>query len=168
MRIYTYRHRRTFTRAHKHVHAHTHIYTHTHTHTYIHICRHTQHAHTLTRTQTHVHAHTHPYQSSAPTYVQKSLNSAMASQLVRAVTSPSGDLKHEMANFIIEACHMPGTVVGCHSHSLGFCLARGCATTLCTQTYHQLLQHFGTSITNAYSIHFVKSSGLNAKAKLLK
>jgi len=26
-------------------------------------------------------------------------------------------------------------------------------------------QHFGTSITNAYSTHFVKSSGLNAKAK---
>ena len=26
-------------------------------------------------------------------------------------------------------------------------------------------QHFATSITNAYSTHFVKSSGLNAKAK---
>jgi len=26
-------------------------------------------------------------------------------------------------------------------------------------------QHFGTSITNAYSTHFVKSSGLDAKAK---
>ena len=39
----------------------------------------------------------------------------------------------------------------------------GCTTPL--QTYHQLLQHFGTSISNAYSTHFVKSSDLNAKAK---
>jgi hypothetical protein len=36
---------------------------------------------------------------------------------------------------------------------------------LFVQTYHRLLSAFGTSITNAYSTHFVKSSGLNAKAK---
>jgi hypothetical protein len=29
------------------------------------------------------------------------------------------------AKFIIEACHMPGTVVGCHSLCLGTCLTRG-------------------------------------------
>ena len=68
-------------------------------------------------------------------------------------------------SFIIEACHMPGTVVGCHILCLGSCLARGFALQLFVQTYHRLLQHFDTSITNAYSTHFVKSSGLNAKAK---
>ena len=36
---------------------------------------------------------------------------------------------------------------------------------LFVQTYYRLLQHFGTSITNANSTHSVKSSGLNAKAK---
>ena len=36
---------------------------------------------------------------------------------------------------------------------------------LFVQTYHRLLSAFGTSITNAYSTNFVKSSGLNAKAK---
>ena len=36
---------------------------------------------------------------------------------------------------------------------------------LFVQTYHQLLSAFGTSMTNAYSTHFVKSFGLNAKAK---
>ena len=68
-------------------------------------------------------------------------------------------------HFIIEACDMPGTVVGCHLLCLGSCLARGVVLQLFEQTYHRLLQHFGTSITNAYSTHFVKSSGLNAKAK---
>ena len=37
---------------------------------------------------------------------------------------------------------------------------------LFVQTYHRLLSAFGTSITNAYSTHFVKSSGLNAKQSL--
>jgi hypothetical protein len=35
---------------------------------------------------------------------------------------------------------------------------------LFVQTYHRLLQHFGTSKTSAYPTHFVKSSGLNTKA----
>ena len=115
-------------------------------------------------------------------------------------------------SFILEACHMPGIVVGCHLLCLGSCLARGVVLQLFVQTYHRLLsaflhfynqslfnsfrqviwleceskfslefchscynslyrptigyfQHVGTSITNAYSTHFVKSSGLNAKAK---
>jgi hypothetical protein len=67
--------------------------------------------------------------------------------------------------FIIEACHMPGTVVGCQLLCLGSCLARRVVLQLFVQTYHRLLQHFDTSITNAYLTHFVKSSGLNAKAK---
>jgi hypothetical protein len=45
------------------------------------------------------------------------------------------------------------------------CLARGVLLQLFVQTYHRLLSAFGTSITNAYSTHFVKSSGLNAIAK---
>jgi hypothetical protein len=53
----------------------------------------------------------------------------------------------------------------CHLLCLGSCLARGFVLQLFIQTYHRLLQHFGTSITNAYSTHFVKPSGLNAKAK---
>jgi hypothetical protein len=60
---------------------------------------------------------------------------------------------------------MPGTVVGCHLLCLGSCLARGVVLQLFVQTYHRLLSAFGNSITNAYSTHFVKSSGLNAKAK---
>jgi hypothetical protein len=60
---------------------------------------------------------------------------------------------------------MPGTVVGCHLLCLGSCLARGVVLQLFVQTYHRLLQQFDTSITNAYSTHFVKSSGLNANAK---
>jgi hypothetical protein len=46
------------------------------------------------------------------------------------------------------------------------CLARWVVLQLFVQTYHRLLSAFGTSITNAYSTHFVKSSGLNAKAKI--
>ena len=38
---------------------------------------------------------------------------------------------------------------------------------LFVQTYHRLLSAFGTSINNTYSTHFVKSFGLNAKAKFL-
>jgi hypothetical protein len=60
---------------------------------------------------------------------------------------------------------MPCTVVGCHLLCLGSCLARGVVLQLFVQTYHRLLSAIGTSITNAYSTHFVKSSGLNAKAK---
>jgi len=60
---------------------------------------------------------------------------------------------------------MPGTVVGCHLVCLGSVLARGVVLQLFVQTYHRLLSAFGTSITNAYLTHFVKSSGLNAKAK---
>jgi len=66
---------------------------------------------------------------------------------------------------IIEACHMPCTVVGCQLLCSGLCLARGVLLQLFVQTYHRLLSAFGTSIINAYSTHFVKSSGLNAKAK---
>jgi len=62
---------------------------------------------------------------------------------------------------------MPGTVVGCHLLCSGFSLARGVVLQLFVQTYHRLLSAFGTSITNAYSAHFVKSSSLNAKAKFL-
>ena len=47
----------------------------------------------------------------------------------------------------------------------GSCLAKGVVLQLFVQTYHRLLSAFGTSITNAYSTHFFKSSGLNAKAK---
>ena len=67
-------------------------------------------------------------------------------------------------SFIIEACLMPGIVVGCHLLCLGSCLARGVVLQLFVQTYHRLLPTFGTSITNAYLTHFVKLSGLNAKA----
>ena len=58
-------------------------------------------------------------------------------------------------SFIIEACHMPGTVVGCHLLCLGPSKG-GCATTLCTD--------LPSATFAACSIHFVKSSGLNAKA----
>jgi len=40
---------------------------------------------------------------------------------------------------IIEACHMPGTVVGCHLLCLDSCLARGVVLLLFVQTYHWLL-----------------------------
>jgi len=50
-------------------------------------------------------------------------------------------------------------------HCSGLCLARGVVLQLVVQTYHRLLSAFGTFITNAYSTHFVKSSGLNANAK---
>ena len=46
--------------------------------------------------------------------------------------------------FIIEACHMPGTVVGCQLLCLGSCLARGIVLQLFVQTYHRLqggIQH---------------------------
>ena len=43
-------------------------------------------------------------------------------------------------SFII-ACHMPGTVVGCHFCS-GFSLARGVVLQLFVQTYHRLLSAF--------------------------
>ena len=43
---------------------------------------------------------------------------------------------------IIEACHMPGTVVGCHLLCLGLCLARGVVLQLFVQTYHRLLSAF--------------------------
>jgi hypothetical protein len=45
--------------------------------------------------------------------------------------------------------------------------ARCCTFHAKLQTYHRLLQHSGTSITNVCSTHFVESSGLNAKAKFL-
>jgi len=65
----------------------------------------------------------------------------------------------------LSTCHVPGTVVGCHLLCLGSCLTRGVVLQLLLQTYHRLLQQFGNSITNVYSTHFIKSSGLNAKAK---
>jgi len=68
-------------------------------------------------------------------------------------------------SFIIEADLKPGTVVGCHLLCLGSCLARGVVLQLFVQTYHRLLQHFDNFVTIAYSTHFVKSSGLNVKAK---
>jgi len=55
-------------------------------------------------------------------------------------------------SFIIEACHMPGIVVGCHLLCLGSCLARRVVLQLFVQTYHRLLSASGTSITNAYSM----------------
>ena len=61
--------------------------------------------------------------------------------------------------------HLPGTVVGCQLLCLGSCLARGVVLQLFVPTYHRLLQHFDTSTTIAYLTHFVKSSGVNAKAK---
>jgi len=45
-------------------------------------------------------------------------------------------------SFIIEACHMPGTVVGCHLLCLGSCLARRVVLQLFVQTYHRLLSAF--------------------------
>ena len=45
-------------------------------------------------------------------------------------------------SFIIEACHMPGTVVGCHLLCSGFSLARGVVLQLFVQTYHRLLSAF--------------------------
>ena len=45
-------------------------------------------------------------------------------------------------SFIIEACHMPCTVVGCHLLCLGSCLARGVVLQLSLQTYHRLLSAF--------------------------
>jgi hypothetical protein len=45
-------------------------------------------------------------------------------------------------SFIIEACRMPGTVVGCHLLCLGSCLARGVVLQLFVQTYHRLLSAF--------------------------
>ena len=44
-------------------------------------------------------------------------------------------------------------------------LARGVVLQLFVQTYHRLLSAIGSSLTNAYSTHFVKSSGFDAKAK---
>jgi hypothetical protein len=55
-------------------------------------------------------------------------------------------------SFILEACHMPGTVVGCHLLCSGFSLARRVVLQLFVQTYHRLLSASGTSITNAYSM----------------
>ena len=61
--------------------------------------------------------------------------------------------------------HMPCTVAGCHLLCSSLCLARGlCYNSLYRPTIGYF-QHFGTCITNAYSTHFVKSSGLNAEAK---
>jgi len=45
-------------------------------------------------------------------------------------------------SFIIEACHMPCTVVGCHLLCSGLCLARGVVLQLFVQTYHRLLSAF--------------------------
>ena len=45
-------------------------------------------------------------------------------------------------SFIIEACLMPGIVVGCHLLCLGSCLARGVVLQLFVQTYHRLLSAF--------------------------
>ena len=45
-------------------------------------------------------------------------------------------------SFIIEACHMPCTVVGCHLLCSGLCLARGVVLQLFVQTYHWLLSAF--------------------------
>ena len=45
-------------------------------------------------------------------------------------------------SFIIEACHMPGIVVGCHLLCLGSCLARRVVLQLFVQTYHRLLSAF--------------------------
>jgi len=67
----------------------------------------------------------------------------------------------------IEAWHMPCTVVGCHLLCSGLRLAKGVVLQLFVQSHHRLLSAIGTSITNAYSTHFVKSSGLNAKAKFV-
>ena len=60
---------------------------------------------------------------------------------------------------------MPCAVGGCHLLCSGLSLAMGVALQLFVQTYHRLLSAFGISITNAYSTHFVKLSGLDAKAK---
>jgi hypothetical protein len=60
---------------------------------------------------------------------------------------------------------MPGIVAGCYYLLRLLPSKGGCATTFCTHLSSATFQHFGTSITNAYSTHFVKSSGLNAKAK---
>jgi len=35
------------------------------------------------------------------------------------------------------------------------CAGKGVVLQLLVQTYHRTLQHFGTSLTNAYSTHFV-------------
>jgi len=45
-------------------------------------------------------------------------------------------------SFIIEACLMPGIVVGCHLLCLGSCLARGVVLQLFVQPYHRLLSAF--------------------------
>ena len=45
-------------------------------------------------------------------------------------------------SFIIEACLMPGIVVGCHLLCLGSCLARVVVLQLFVQTYHRLLSAF--------------------------
>jgi hypothetical protein len=58
---------------------------------------------------------------------------------------------------------MPGTVVGRHLLCLGSCLARGIGLQLFVQTYRRLLSAFWHFYNHAYSTHFVKSSGLNAK-----
>ena len=59
---------------------------------------------------------------------------------------------------------MPGTFIGCHLLCVGSCLTTGVELQLFVQTYHPLLQHFGTSMTNADSTRFVELPGLNAKA----
>ena len=59
---------------------------------------------------------------------------------------------------------MPGIVAGCYYLLRLLPSKGGCATTFCTHLSSATFQHFGTSITNAYSTHFVKSFGLNAKA----
>jgi len=45
-------------------------------------------------------------------------------------------------SFIIKACHMPCTVVGCHLLCPGSCLARGAVLQLFVQTYHRLFSAF--------------------------
>jgi len=87
------------------------------------------------------------------------------SVMIESFDRKRGSFPHP-CRFIIEAFHSYAcTVVGCYLLCLGSCLARGVVLQLFVQNYHWLLQHFGTCITNAYSTHFVKSSGLNAKAK---